>query len=194
MKTLDNTNLGYLLTKIKNAFIRTTDVESVSEVTIDATPTANSDNLVTSGGVYSALGDKISKSSTAGLVKNDGTIDTNTYLTSHDFTHVADTTVTTSTTVTFAANTRGSQMVSTAADLDIAFVVNNSADNYLWIKNTGSADIDITISGVTYNTTALTDVYIPDGGISVPAGKVCEIGIVCNADGAFITSRNDLTL
>lgn len=65
MKTLDNTNLGYLLTKIKNAFIRNTDVESVSEIsiepvseiTVDSTPTANSNNLVTSGGVYTKLED-----------------------------------------------------------------------------------------------------------------------------------------
>jgi hypothetical protein len=35
------------------------------------------------GDVETALADKINKSSTAGLVKNDGTIDTNTYLTQH---------------------------------------------------------------------------------------------------------------
>ena len=50
---------------------------------MDTAPTSGSSNCVTSGGVYTALNNKIDKSSTAGLVKNDGTVDTNTYLTSH---------------------------------------------------------------------------------------------------------------
>ncbi|MDD6581625.1 MAG: hypothetical protein PUF10_02960 [Bacteroidales bacterium] len=115
-------------------------------------------------------------------------------LTDYDFTHVGNTTVTTSTTITFAANTRGSQMVSTSADLAVTFAVNNGSDNYLWIKNTGAADIDITISAVTAGGSPVSNVYIPDDGISVAAGKVCEIGIIVNADGAFITSRSDLSL
>lgn len=52
------------------------------EEEIDTTPTSGSNNPVSSGGVYTALSDKIDKSSTSGLVKNDGTIDTSTYLTS----------------------------------------------------------------------------------------------------------------
>lgn len=115
-------------------------------------------------------------------------------LSNHDFTHTANTTVSTSTTVTFAANTRCSRMVSASADLSITFAVNNSSDNYLWIKNTGSSDIDILINSVTYNNSSVSNVYTPNDGISVPAGKVCEIGIICNADGAFITSRSDLSL
>lgn len=115
-------------------------------------------------------------------------------LTDYNFTHVANTTVSTSTTITFAANTRGSQMVSTSADLTVTFAVNNGSDNYLWIKNTGAADIDITISAVSAGGSPVSNVYIPDDGISVAAGKVCEIGIIVNADGAFITSRSDLSL
>lgn len=113
---------------------------------------------------------------------------------SHDFTHTSNSTVTTSVTVTYAANTRGSRMVSTSADLSVSFAVNNSSDNYLWVRNTGSSEIDITINSVTHNSGSVSNVYMPSDGISVPAGNVCEIGIVCNADGAFITSRNDLAL
>ena len=65
------------------------DIQSPSETelylveeSIDTTPTSGSSNPVSSGGVYTALSDKIDKSSTSGLVKNDGTIDTSTYLTS----------------------------------------------------------------------------------------------------------------
>lgn len=115
-------------------------------------------------------------------------------LTDYDFTHVANTTVSTSTTITFAANTRGSQMVSTSADLAVTFAVNNGSDNYLWIKNTGAADIDITISAVTAGGSPVANIYIPTDGITVATGNVCEIGIIVNADGAFITSRSDLAL
>lgn len=47
-KVIDNTNLGYLIGKIKAAFWQKAEV---TELPIDATPTANSNNLVKSGGV-----------------------------------------------------------------------------------------------------------------------------------------------
>ena len=113
----------------------------------------------------------------------------------YDFTHTANTTVSTSTTsVTFAANQRCSQMITISADLGLTINCNNTADNYLWIKNSGSGEVDITISAVNLNSTAVSNVYVPSDGISVPAGGVCELGIIANTDGAFITSRNDLAL
>ena len=115
-------------------------------------------------------------------------------VTNHNFTHSANQTVNTSITVTYNANTRGSRMVSTAADLSVAFVVNSGSDHYLWVRNTGTSDIDVVINSVTYNNTAINNVYSPDGGITIKAGFVAEIGILCNADGAFVTSRNDLIL
>lgn len=51
-KVLDNTNLGYLISKIKAAFWPKSDV---IQIDIDSTPTSNSDNLVKSGGVKLAL-------------------------------------------------------------------------------------------------------------------------------------------
>lgn len=136
-------------------------------------------------------------SNTSAFLRKDGTWATPSSgggLTNYDFTHTANQSVSGSVTVTYAANTRGSKMVSASADLSVTFAVNNSSDNYLWIKNTGSSDIDILISSVTYNNSSVSNVYMPADGIAVPAGKVCEIGIVCNADGAFITSRSDLSL
>lgn len=50
MKTLDETNLGYFISKMKAAFWPKSDVVQIS---IDITPTANSTNLVESGGVKS---------------------------------------------------------------------------------------------------------------------------------------------
>lgn len=114
---------------------------------------------------------------------------------SHDFTHTPNTTVSASTaTVTFAANTRGSVTLTVSADLALTIVCNNLSDNYIWIKNSGSAEADIVIGGVQHNGSAVTNVYVPSDGITVPAGGLCEIGIIVNTDGAFITSRNDLTL
>lgn len=60
-KIIDNTNLGYLISKIKSAFWPKTDVIPIG---LDVTPTNNSSNLVTSGGVYSALENKYEKPST----------------------------------------------------------------------------------------------------------------------------------
>ncbi|MBQ3734353.1 MAG: hypothetical protein II859_10370 [Bacteroidales bacterium] len=110
-------------------------------------------------------------------------------------THTANTTVSTSTTtITFTADQRCSKMITVSADLGVTFAVNNTTDNYLWIKNTGSAEVDITVSAVTSSGNNVANVYMPADGISIPAGKVVEIGIIVNADGAFITSRNDLAL
>jgi len=116
-------------------------------------------------------------------------------LSDHDFTHTANTTISSSTTtVTFAANTRGTAMLTISADLGLTIACNNGSDNYIWVKNTGSSDVDITISAVTQNSTNVSNVYMPSDGITVPAGGLCELGIIVNVDGAFITSRNDLTL
>lgn len=116
-------------------------------------------------------------------------------LTNYDFTHTANTTISSSTTtVTFAANTRGSAMLTISADLGLTIACNNGSDNYIWIKNTGSSEVDVTISGVTKNSTNVSNVYVPSDSISVPAGGLCEIGVIVNTDGAFITSRNDLAL
>ena len=49
-KVIDDTNLGYLLGKLKSFFWKASDVVQIG---LDSTPTANSDNLVKSGGVKS---------------------------------------------------------------------------------------------------------------------------------------------
>ena len=114
---------------------------------------------------------------------------------SHDFTHTTNTTVSASTaSVTVAANTRGTAKLTVSADLSLTIVCNNLSDNYIWIRNSGSAEVDIVIGSVQNNGSAVSNVYVPSDGITVPAGGLCEIGVICNADGAFITSRNDLTL
>lgn len=111
------------------------------------------------------------------------------------FVHTANTNVNGSTaTVTFTANTRGSAMLTISSDIGLTITCNNESDNYLWIKNTGSVEVDVIISGVTANGTSVSNVYIPSDGITVPAGGLCEIGIIVNSDGAFLTSRNDLIL
>lgn len=54
-KTIDDSNLDYLVSKAKAAFWPKADVVQIS---IDASPTANSTNLVTSGGVHSSVSSK----------------------------------------------------------------------------------------------------------------------------------------
>ena len=64
MKTLDNTNLGHFISLLKAAFWPKADVDEVDELDIDNAPTENSDNLVTSGGIYSAISSKYTKPAT----------------------------------------------------------------------------------------------------------------------------------
>lgn len=116
-------------------------------------------------------------------------------LTNYDFTHTANQSVSGSVTVTFAADTKGSRMVSTTADLSVSLVVNNEAENILWVKNTGTSDIDVIINSVTHNNSSVSsfNIHAPNDGITVKAGLVAEIGIVVNSDGAFITTYTSLT-
>lgn len=55
---LNDTGLAYLLGKIKAAFVSTADTTAVTATDVDSAPTANSTNLVESGGVHSALNGK----------------------------------------------------------------------------------------------------------------------------------------
>lgn len=66
MKALTTNGLTELITLIKSTFIPNTNVENTTEIDVinattvgvDTTPTSASNNLITSGGVYSALGNK----------------------------------------------------------------------------------------------------------------------------------------
>lgn len=58
---LDGTGLGHLIEKIKAAFIAKSDTTAATSISIDSAPTANSTNLVTSNGVYTALSGKEDK-------------------------------------------------------------------------------------------------------------------------------------
>ena len=60
-KFLDGTGLSDLITKIKNAFVAKADTTEITSVGIDSIPTANSTNLVTSGGVKTALLNVVNK-------------------------------------------------------------------------------------------------------------------------------------
>lgn len=66
MAYLDGTGLGYLLGKIKAAFVSKTDAVAANAVDIDSTPTASSTNLVTSGGVYDEVHPATGSSQPAG--------------------------------------------------------------------------------------------------------------------------------
>ena len=54
-KFLDETGVSWIFNKIKSVFLTTEDAEAVQTVSVDAAPTTNSTNLITSGGVYDAI-------------------------------------------------------------------------------------------------------------------------------------------
>lgn len=113
---------------------------------------------------------------------------------SHDYTHSSVSVVSTSTTtVTFAANQKCTKYISVSNDIDIAFAVNNFASNYLWVINTSNNDIDVTFSLASNSTLGtILNYHMPEDPLTISAGKEAEIGIIVNADGAFITYRSDL--
>lgn len=113
---------------------------------------------------------------------------------SHDYTHSSVSVVSTSTTtVTFAANQKCTKYISVSNDVDIAFAINNFASNYLWVINTSNNDIDVTFSLASNSTLGtILNYHMPEDPLTIPAGKEAEIGIIVNADGAFITYRSDL--
>ena len=114
-----------------------------------------------------------------------------------DITHQGNVTATSSQEVIFNANLRGSKMITTSlTTLSVTLKIFNNSDNYLWVKNTGNSDLEVLIEDIYYlgtgNGNIVQNVYIPPGDITIPAGRMCEIGIVSNSNGAFITTRNDL--
>lgn len=111
-----------------------------------------------------------------------------------DFNHTTGAAVSGSVSVTFAQNQRCSAFYSTSSDLSVALIVENRSENYLWIQNTGNNEIDVVISSVRASSLepAISDVFVPSDGITVPAGCICEIGVIRNSVGVFITSRTDL--
>lgn len=113
---------------------------------------------------------------------------------SHDYTHSSVSVVSTSTTtVTFAADQKCTKYISVSNDIDIAFVVNNFASNYLWVINTSNNDVDVTFSLASNSTLGtILDYHMPEDPLTISAGKEAEIGIIVNADGAFVTYRSDL--
>ena len=114
-------------------------------------------------------------------------------ITGQNFTHTANSSVSGNVTVTFADDTRGSRMITVSGNVNITFAVNNLSDNYLWIYNSGSTNVNVTIAAITSTAVTINNIFIPTDGISIDAGKVCEIGIIVNSDGAFLTSRSDLS-
>ena len=96
-------------------------------------------------------------------------------------------------TVTFPANKRCTQLIQGLNDIQLDIICNNSSDNYIWVSNKSDSSIDVDINSVTYNGNQLSYIFLAID-TTVEPGSTMEIGIVCNANGAFITSRNDLTL
>lgn len=113
--------------------------------------------------------------------------------TAYNFAHTPNSSASSPVTVVFGQEQRESRMITVSGNISITFNVNNMADNYLWIKNSGSSSITPTISQVNFNGTPITNIYKPTAGLSISAGKIGELRVIVNTDGAFI-SKNDLTL
>lgn len=92
--------------------------------------------------------------------------------------------------ITFAANTQGTQWIDTSVDLDMSIACNNDASNYILVQNTGSSDITVTITNVTHNGTSVSVILanVNNGELSVGARKCREFGILRYSNGCIITN------
>ena len=112
-------------------------------------------------------------------------------LSNYDFTELSAPTISGGAcTITFAADQRNAVEFSTNADLAIALVSNNKADNYMWITNShATTAIDITFSSILFGSTAINDIKGTASIPSVEAGETLEIGVYVTNSKARITSR-----
>lgn len=112
-------------------------------------------------------------------------------LSDYDFTELSAPTISGGAcTITFAANKRNAVEFSTNADLSIALVSNNKADNYIWITNSHATDaIDVTFSSIMFGSTVINDIKGTASIPSIEAGETIEIGIYVTGTKARITSR-----
>ena len=67
-KALDGTGLGQVIDWISTRVFKKSEAVTVQTLSIDSTPTQNSSNLVTSGGVYNAILSVSGKEDTANKV------------------------------------------------------------------------------------------------------------------------------
>lgn len=112
-------------------------------------------------------------------------------LTDYDFTELTAPTISGgAASVTFAANQRNGVEMATNADLSIALVSNNKADNYIWVTNSHlTDDIDVMFSSISFGATTINDVKGTDSLPTIKAGETVEIGIYVTNTKARITSR-----
>lgn len=173
-KVIDSTNLGYLIGKMKAAFLPKGATEVVG---VDATPTASSTNLVESGGVYSFVGDPIVSLTVP--TPNDGTVifthrsgDTTTL----DLNHVH---------LQYYSKAAGSSMpvggftpdevyalgtISGTVTFSLAAAVSGNVNHYFWTFETGGSAPTVNWpAGLTW----------ADGSAPTPgANKHCEVSIL----------------
>lgn len=112
-------------------------------------------------------------------------------LSNYDFTELSAPTISGGAcTITFSADQRNAVEFSTNADLAIALVSNNKADNYMWITNShATTAIDITFSSILFGSTSINDIKGTASIPSIEAGETLEIGIYVTGTKARITSR-----
>ena len=111
----------------------------------------------------------------------------------HDFTYNSIEATNGSASVSFEAGKRNAILISATSNFTLSINDNNnSCDNYIWIQNDGSSQINVSLS-IYKNYMMLNSKIGPSGGITVAAGKVCELRIIVFDNVAFISPINNLS-
>ena len=122
----------------------------------------------------------IEKSDTEGLVKNNGTIDTNTYLTSQDITDKEDKMAIDSTakTASFTASVGNYYTVNIAASGSVTITLTTPTDN-THISNAVFLVTTSTSPALTFSAASGVDIYV-SSSYSIEASKIYEINALWN--------------
>lgn len=119
-KGFTDLSLKHLINKIKSTFVNKEDAVSTSTIDVDTTPTENSENLVNSGGVFTALGNKADKGTTVKDI--------------------------TSTSITLTAHGGHSYIYGTLTTLDLSFTSDTDDAEFHIIFKSGATATTLTVS------------------------------------------------
>ena len=111
----------------------------------------------------------------------------------HDFIYSSIEATNGSAAVSFEAGQRNAILISATSNFTLTInAFGNSCDNYIWIQNDGSSQINVSLS-IYKNFMTINSKIGPSGGITIAAGKICELRVIVFDNVAFITPINNLS-
>ena len=104
-------------------------------------------------------------------------------------TTIIDEVISSDTELSFDYNTRTSKVIEVDDDVALKLNINNDSDNVVYIKNNTENDLTITVTGVKYNNTTISDIYKPLDTIVAKKNHIVKLTVLANSQFATISSE-----